>query len=271
MIFRQIVFYSLLVGVLSGAVLTAAQAWHVVPIIHSAEVFERESASVPAIEQAGQLARVHDHSEHKHSADAWAPDNGIERTAYTLLSNVLTAIGFALAIMVVMVASSSLNNTAVRWFDWRHGLLWGISGYTVFWLAPALGLPPEIPLAATADLEARQIWWVFAVVSTAAGLAGFAFGKSPWRWAAPLMLLVPHLVGAPHAPGAMFADQPPAAAAQLEQLAQQFIGATAIANIAFWLVLGLVSAWAVRRILSPSGNVSPSGPELPPEIESSSV
>ena len=69
----------------------------------------------------------------------------------------------------------------------------------------------------------------------------------------------------------MFGDQSPAAAAQLEQLAQQFIGATAIANIAFWLSLGLVSAWAVRRILSPSGKISSSGSELPPEIESSSV
>jgi cobalt transporter subunit CbtA len=269
MIFRQIVFYSLLVGVLSGAVLTVAQTWQVVPIIHSAEVFEDVAASVPAIEHAGQLLSAHD-TAHEHSADAWAPGNGIERTAYTLLSNVLTAIGFALAIMVVMVASSSLKNAVTR-FNWRHGLLWGISGYTVFWLAPALGLPPEIPLAATADLEARQIWWLFAVVSTAAGLAGLAFGKSPWRWAAPLMLLVPHLVGAPHAPGAMFAGQPPAAAAQLEQLALQFIAATAIANIAFWLALGLASAWAVRRILSPSGNISPSGSELPPEIESSSV
>ena len=64
---------------------------------------------------------------------------------------------------------------------------------------------------------------------------------------------------------------PTAAAAQLEQLAQQFIAATAIANIAFWLALGLISAWAVRRILSPSGKVSPSGSELPPEIKSSSV
>ena len=270
MIFRQIVFYALLVGVLSGVVLTVAQTWQVVPIIQSAEVFEDAAASVPAIEYAGQLLSVHD-TAHEHSTDAWAPGNGIERTAYTLLSNVLTAMGFALVIMVVMVASSSVKNNAVTRFDWRHGLLWGIAGYTVFWLAPAVGLPPEIPLAATANLEARQVWWLFAVVSTAAGLGGLAFGKSPWRWAAPVLLLVPHLVGAPQAPGAMFGDQPPAAAAQLEQLAQQFIGATAIANIAFWLSLGLVSAWAVRRILSPSGKISSSGSELPPEIESSSV
>lgn len=270
MIFRQIVFYALLVGVLSGLVLTIAQTWQVVPIIHSAEVFEAEAASVPAIEHAGQLASAHD-LVHQHSANEWAPVNGIERTAYTLLSNVLTAFGFALAMLVVMVASSSLKRNGEARFDWKSGLVWGAAGYLVFWLSPALGLPPEIPLAATADLEARQIWWLFTVVSTAAGLAGLAFGKAPWCWAAPLLILVPHLVGAPHAPGAMFAEQSPQAAMQLEQLAQQFIGATAIANLVFWLVLGLVSAWAVRRIVTASANEPDAGTELPTEFKSPSV
>jgi cobalt transporter subunit CbtA len=181
------------------------------------------------------------------------------------------AIGFAILMMVVMVLSSSLKNNAVTWFDWRHGLLWGIAGYMVFWLAPAIGMPPEIPLAATANLEARQIWWLFAVVFTAAGIGGLAFGKSPWRWMAPVLLLLPHLVGAPHVTGAMFADQPPSSATQLEQLAQQFIAATALANIFFWLSHGLISAWAVRRLLISSGMVSPSSSGIPPHIESTSV
>ena len=270
MIFRQIVFYALLAGALSGLVLTIAQALQVVPIIHSAEVFEAEAASVPAIEHAGQMGSSLDLA-HQHSANEWAPDNGIERTAYTLLSNVLTAFGFALAMLAVMVASTSLKRNGEARFDWRSGLVWGAAGYLVFWLSPALGLPPEIPLAATADLEARQIWWLFAVVSTAAGLAGLAFGKSPWRWAAPFLILVPHLVGAPHAPGAMFAEQSPQAAVQLEQLAQQFIAATAIANLVFWLVLGLVSAWAVRRIVTASANEPDAGAELPTDFKSPSV
>ena len=271
MIFRQIVFYALLVGALSGLVLTVAQTWHVVPIIHSAEVFEAENASVPAIEHAGQLAVANDHYAHAHSADEWAPQNGFERTAFTLLSNILTAIGFALLVMVAMLSSNSRSRNKQAYFDWRHGLIWGAAGYTIFWLAPAMGLPPEIPLAATADLEARQIWWLFAAVATAAGLAGLAFGKSPWRWAAPLLLAVPHLVGAPHIAGAMFADQPPAAAEQLELLAQQFIGATAVANAAFWLALGLASAWAARRIIISTVTKSPSGKESPSELKIPSV
>ncbi len=264
MIFRQVVFYALLVGTLSGLVLTVAQVWQVVPIIHSAEVFEQQAAAVPAIESAGQLEAAHSHSA---DDDEWAPNKGFERTAFTLLSNVLTAIGFAVVVMVAMMASISLSHKENPGFKWQHGLVWGVAGYTIFWLAPAIGLPPEIPLAAAADLEARQIWWLFAVVSTAAGLAGLAYGKSPWRWAAPLLLIVPHLVGAPHAPGAMFAEQPPAAAAQLEQLAQQFIGATAIANLFFWLALGLAAAWSVRRIVASTRSEFKSGNTATPDYK----
>lgn len=166
------------------------------------------------------------------------------------MTNVLTAIGFALLVLAAIVAS--LRSNAAAKLDWRHGLLWGAGGYAVFFLAPALGLPPEIPGAAAAPLESRQLWWFFAVACTATGLGMAAFGKSPWRWAALGLLVLPHLVGAPHTPTAMFAGQPPAAAAELANLAQQFITATAIAAATLWLSLGLSSVWTVRRYVSPS-------------------
>lgn len=240
MLFRRIVLYALLVGSVSGLLLTAVQFWQVIPIIQSAERFEGEPASAPAHELAG----------HEQSAGVWEPAEGAERIGFTALSNVLTAAGFALIILAAMVAS--LRTNAATKLDWRYGLLWGAAGYAVFFLAPALGLPPEIPGAAAAPVEARQLWWLFAVVCTAAGLAGAAFGKSPWRWSALGLLVVPYLVGAPYPPTAMFAEQPPAAAAELAGLARQFIGATAIANAALWLALGLASVWAVRRIVSPA-------------------
>jgi len=261
MLFRRIVFYALLVGVLSGFVLTVVQFWQTIPIIHGAEVFEGESASAPIHEHVGQDG----HAGHEHSAEEWEPKNGVERTAYTLLANILTAIGFSLVTMVAMVASARLRQNGEPPLDWRHGLVWGAAGYAVFWLMPALGLPPEIPGTATAPLEPRQLWWLFTVVCTAAGLAGLAFGKTPWRWVALGLLVVPYLVGAPHPHVAMFAGKTPEAAAALETLAQQFIGATAISNAVFWLVLGLASARAVRRVITSSGAGSPS------EIESSSV
>jgi len=246
MIFRQIVFYALLVGVMSGLVLTLVQMWQVVPIIQSAEVFEGSSELVVALEPSGHH---HNNTPHDHHAQVeWAPSDGIERTAYTLLANVLTAMGFALLMMAVMVASLKLGRNGGVTIGWRHALIWSGAGYVVFWLAPAIGLPPEIPLAVAAPVEQRQLWWIFAVVCTAASLFGLVYGKAPWRWLAPILLVAPHLLGAPHHEGAMFAGQPPATAAELELLAQSFIGATAIANAALWLVLGVTSVWAVRRI-----------------------
>lgn len=246
MLFRSIVFYALLVGILSGLALTVVQTFQVVPIILAAEEFETADIAaqenvIPAMQSAGH-----------HSAaeqEAWAPDDGLERTAFTALANMLTAMGFALVLLAIMVAAAGMpgRNT---WFQWWHGLLWGAAGYAIFWLAPAIGLPPEIPLQNAAALEHRQIWWVFAALCTAGGLAGLAFGQSPWRWFAPVLVIVPHLVGAPHPEGVMFPDQSPEAAAALEELAQQFLAATAIANGVLWLIMGLASVWSVKRILA---------------------
>ena len=248
MFFRRIVIAALLVGALSGFLLTAVQTWQVVPIIMSAETFEDkgEPAVQPAPVHAGQPAAAHDHAK----GEEWAPEDGIQRTAFTLLANVLTAFGLALVLLTAMV--TALRANASTKLDWRHGVLWGAAGYAVFFLAPSLGLPPEIPGAAAAPLHMRQFWWLFAVACTAAGLAGVAFGKSPWRWAALALLVVPHVVGAPHPPTAMFADHPAEAAAELAKLAKQFIGASALANATLWLALGLSSIWAVRRIVLPS-------------------
>ena len=245
MLFRQIVFYALLMGLLAGTVVTVVQTAQVVPIILSAETYE--GAEEPAL--APFKAESHTHGGEPEDADAWAPADGMERTLFTFVSNTITAMGFALLVLVAMFATRDLKGSGNNDFNWRHGLIWGAAGYAVFWLAPAIGMPPEIPLATTAPLEDRQLWWGFAAICTAAGLSGLAFAKSPWRWGLALLVLVPHIVGAPHHEGALFADQPPEAAAALEALAQQFVGASAIANASLWIVLGLVGVWALRRII----------------------
>ena len=61
MLFRNIVFSALLVGVVSGGVLTAAQFFQVIPIILSAEQFEAEPATV-----APAVTPPVDHKIHKH-------------------------------------------------------------------------------------------------------------------------------------------------------------------------------------------------------------
>ena len=243
MLFRQIIFYALLAGLLSGLLLTIVQFWQVIPIIQSAERFESKIVSISTHEHAAI-----DKAVHEHPVGAWKPAEGVERTSFTLLSNVLSGIGFALVLMVVIVFSRKTKNEVK--LDWWHGLLWGIAGYIVFFIAPSFGVPPGIPGAIAAPLEERQLWWLIAVVFTAAGLATAFFGKSLWRWTAVGLLAVPFLIGAPSSPTYVPENQTPEVTAELIELGQQFISATAIANAVFWIALGLVSVWTVKRIVS---------------------
>lgn len=244
MLFRRVVLSALLVGALAGMLLSVVQQWQVIPIIASAERFE--SARTPQPEQRAAEAG-HAHAGHVHPAGEWEPAEGRERLTYTVLSNVLAAVGFALIMLAALLAAQRSARTKL---DWPSGLLWGLAGYVTFFVAPTLGLPPEIPGAEAAPLEARQLWWVLAVLCTAAALAGAVFGRSYWRWAALGLLVVPHLVGAPHPAGNPFAGYPPAAAAELAELARRFIWATALANAVFWVALGFIAVWAARWVLA---------------------
>lgn len=243
MLLRRLVLSALLVGAFSGLLLSAIQRWQVIPIINTAERFEQARAAVPTHGEAG----------HEHAAGAWEPAEGAERIGYTVLSNVLTAAGFALVMLAAMAIlfrrGAAARRKAATKLDWRYGLLWGLAGYVVFFVAPALGLPPEIPGAEAAPLESRQLWWAFTVVCTAAGLAVTAFGKSPWRWAGLALLVVPHLVGAPQLGTSPFAELPADVAAELTQLARRFVWATAFANGVFWIALGGLSGWAAQRFV----------------------
>ena len=248
MLFRQIVSYSLLVGTLSGLLLTLVQFWQVIPIIQSAEHFESKTVSTSTHEHAVHQETIDNKEIHEHSVGAWKPAKGVERTSFTLLSNVLSGIGFALVLMVLIVFSRKTKNEIK--LDWWHGVLWGIAGYVVFFVAPSFGVPPKIPGVIAAPLEQRQLWWLIAVIFTAAGLAAAFFGKSLWRWTAVGLLVVPFLIGAPSAPTYVPDYQTPEVTAGLIELGQQFISATAIANAVFWVALGLVSVWTVKRIVS---------------------
>lgn len=264
MLFRRIVLSALLIGALSGLLLSGVQRWQVIPIIGAAEGYEqartpamaepqREAAHTHADQHAGHshAGAVHEHAGHQHEAGAWEPADGAERIGYTVLSNVLSAAGFALLLLAAMAAAlkygaRSERRVATR-LDWRYGLLWGLGGYAVFFVAPTLGVPPEIPGADAAAFESRQLWWTLTVLSTAAGLAMLAFGRSPWRWIGLVLLAVPHVMGAPHLGTSPFATYPANVAGQMSVLARDFVWATALANAVFWLVLGALSGWTAKR------------------------
>ncbi|GGA06032.1 CbtA family protein [Neptunicoccus cionae] len=118
----------------------------------------------------------------------------------------------------------------------RTGILWGIAGFVAVQLAPAMGLPPELPGAAAADVAARQVWWFGTVGVTALGLWLIAFGKSPVVWAIALLCLaVPHIIGAPH-PDTFTGPVPP-------EIAAHFAARALAVGLASWAILGMLSGY----------------------------
>jgi hypothetical protein len=113
-LFRRIVLAALCAGTLSGFVITMAHQVGTVPIILEAEVFDR------AAEQPMDLASPADPaaSVHHEEVVAWEPADGLERTVYTGLADVLTGIGFAL----LLVSAYSMTGTGVGWGKGALGL-----------------------------------------------------------------------------------------------------------------------------------------------------
>lgn len=234
-VFKRITAAVLVSGVLAGALLTAVQQVQVAKIILQAEVYEEAAQAATAAaghDHSAEMSAPHSH-EHEHEADAWEPANGVERTGYTVLANISMAIGFALFLAAAICVSG-------RQAGWRSGLLWGAAGYLVFFVAPSLGLPPEVPGTQAAPLHERQLWWLLAASATALGLGIFVYARHRLlKLLGLVLLLVPHLVGAP---------QPEVhASAAPESLALAFIQATAIANAVFWLALGALTGFFYKK------------------------
>ncbi len=86
---RRILWTALAAGLVAGVFVSLAQQVEVVPLILEAETYEAGAATHDeAAAGAG--------GEHEHGGGAWAPSDGLERSLFTFLSNLLTAIGFAL-------------------------------------------------------------------------------------------------------------------------------------------------------------------------------
>lgn len=243
-ILRRILTAGLLAGFIAGTAVTVMQMLQVTPLILAAEVFE-DAGPAPAHVHDGSTAGHH----HDSASEAWAPADGLERNAFTWLANILTGVGFGLILGAVMAVAG-------RPVDARRGLLWGLAGYGAFAVAPALGLPPELPGMMAADLAARQVWWIMTVGATAAGLALIVFAPSkPYKrlmQAAGLaLILLPHLLGAPHM--AAEAGTVPA------ELAARFAVASLAAAALFWAVLGVVAGHLMARLLpaTPARGESP--------------
>jgi cobalt transporter subunit CbtA len=225
-LFRNIVFISALAGLVAGLAMTGLQYLSTVPLILQAETYENAGAG--ASHDHAETAHAHDHDE-----EGWAPADGFERSAFTALANVVTAIGFAILLVTL---SEILGGLA----GWRQGVFWGLAGFSVFTLAPGLGLPPELPAMPAADLGARQLWWLATVLATGIGLALLVFWRSiPSAILAFLLIVAPHVVGAPKP--ASFETPVPAA------LAHDFVVAAVVTSLIFWVLLGGTAGYVRSR------------------------
>jgi len=225
-VFTRIIAAAALAGVLAGMLLTAVQQIRVVPALLQAEVHEKAAAAA--------IPSAHPERSIGHDQEAREPTNGMERAMLSGVSNVVLAVGFALLLGATMVLGGGRPG-------WRSGLLWGLAGYAVFFVGPSLGLPPEVPGTEAARLIDRQIWWLMTVLFTAAGLALLVYARiGAARLAGVILLVVPHLIGAPQA-------QFHGSTAPVE-VVEAFVHATVIANFVFWLSLGALLGFFYRKL-----------------------
>ncbi|MDN3555478.1 CbtA family protein [Halomonas maura] len=237
---RSLVFFACLIGTVLGLATTAMQSLGVTPILLAAEQYETAGGHEPA-----EHAHRHDgQAGHHHDEATWAPDDGGERLFYTAVSNIFAGIGFAAVLLVLMSLLGERGR--LRMTPW-HGLVMGGLGFLAVFVAPSLGLPPEIPGAAAAPLEARQWWWLATVASAAAGLGLLILARGWVRGIGPALLLVPH-AWVPGHDGPLFTHPDPQAVQALGELHHAFLWASGLTNLAFWLLAGLLCAIALRRL-----------------------
>jgi len=215
---KKLLTSALFAGFAAGLIAALLQLVFVVPVIAEAELYE-----------TGELvhfgAAATDGQAHAEIAQDWV------RNGFTVLATAATYIGFSL----MLVAAMTLAERAGSRPSARQGLIWGVCGFIALQMAPAIGLPPELPGMAGGDLTARQIWWVGTAVTSALALAALAFGRGWVAWAmAALLFLAPHIVGAPH-PDAYLGTVPP-------ELAAKFAGRALSVGLVAWAILGALAA-----------------------------
>jgi cobalt transporter subunit CbtA len=221
----------LLAGLLAGLAIATLQAFTTTPIILEAEVYEKaaEKAAGTTLSPDGEARLVLVHSDHDAAGtpavEEWEPQDGVERTVFTGVATIATSIGFALLLIGGMLASGDAITE-------RTALAWAAAGFVVTGLAPAAGVSPEVPGMASADLASRQGWWFMTAGATALAIWLFLRTQNTWlRAAAVVLLLAPHIVGAPHL-SAPEATKVPA------DLSARFAAMSLAVHAALWMATG---------------------------------
>jgi cobalt transporter subunit CbtA len=230
---RETILASVVAGLIAALVFTLVQSVWVTPLILQGETYEEAAEALPHHHEAEAANTGHHHDE-----DEWKPQNGWQRTLLTFAANLLLGVGYAFVLVALYLLWREPKNAL-------GGALFGLAGFAVFFVAPALGLPPELPGTAAAELGSRQQWWAMTALASAAGLI-LLFSRTPWwtRIFALALLVAPHLIPAPHP--VVESSLAPA------DLQSRFRLATAVCNAIFWLSLGVASGIAFQKLVAGS-------------------
>ena len=181
----------------------------------------------------GQAAGGHGSQPGAHGNDG--EQGTLLRNGLTVLFTGLIYVAYGLFLTAAYQVAEALGKPVTP----QQGILWGLAGYAAFQLAPAMGLPPELPGTVAADLQLRQAWWLGTVLATSAGLAVMAYGRNLVSGAVGAVLLAaPHVIGAPH-PEVYWGVAPP-------ELGAEFATRTLGVGFVVWAALGWLTArlWA---------------------------
>ncbi|MDO8434009.1 MAG: CbtA family protein [Candidatus Binatus sp.] len=205
---------ALLAGFLAGFCLFVIQRSSTLPLIHTAETYEK----------AGSL---------ESRSDAFASEP--LRSISTLLGDVFVAVGFGLIVTGIYTVSGSDG--------WEFGLLIGLAGFVTFHLAPAVVVPPAVPGMEVASLAIRQTGWLVAVASAMIGITLVFCLSGLARLSGLLFLVLPGVVFRLLVPI-------PAPGTPLHSLAllnRAFVTRTLGVMLVFWLILGTLSGYLFTR------------------------
>jgi cobalt transporter subunit CbtA len=223
----RVLLAALLAGIAAGLFMSVIQHVRITPLILEAEKYEH-AGHKHSHETAPAQSATGDESvavaEQSVEEEGWAPAEGFERTAYTTLASIVAGAGFAALLAGISILLGMRITPA-------NGILWGICGFLAVHLAPAAGLAPELPGMPAADLVLRQVWWLGTIIATGAAIALFILRAETWAKAAAIVLLLaPHIIGAPVPP--THESGIPAA------LAAEFAANTLAAAFLFWCAIG---------------------------------
>lgn len=221
--YARFLISALFTGAAAGLIAGLLQLWFLQPVMLHAELYE---GGALVHFGAGELVSAHPE----------LPGFDPMRDGLSLIFSMLTYTGYAL----ILLAGMGLAEDRGARIDGRTGIIWGVAGFVAFHLAPAFSLAPEVPGVAAADITARQIWWFSAAGTAALGLWLIAFGRGWAMWgAAVILLLAPHVVGAPE-PDAFTGPVP-------TELAALYAARALGLGLAAWVMLGAFAGYFWQR------------------------